>query len=74
MQPSLSGPIPVSYTHLDVYKRQKDNWEVMSQKTKKELIDEKVLIAKLEHNQNWKRNIAGVFKKLGIINENREGN
>ena len=52
----------------------KDNWEVMSQKTKKELIDEKVLIAKLEHNQNWKRNIAGVFKKLGIINENREGN
>lgn len=51
----------------------KDNWEVMSQKTKKELIDEKVLIAKLEHNQNWKRNIAGVFKKLGIINEKREG-
>jgi len=46
---------------------------VMSQKTKKELIDEKVLIAKLEHNQNWKRNIAGVFKKLGIINEKREG-
>ena len=51
----------------------KDNWEVMSQKTKKELIDEKVLIAKLEHNQNWERNIAGVFKKLGIINEKREG-
>ena len=51
----------------------KANWEVMSQKTKKELTDEKVLIAKLDHNQNWKRNIAGVFKKIGIINGNGGG-
>ena len=52
----------------------KDNWEVMSQKTKKELTDEKVLIAKLDHRRDWKTNIASVFKKLEIIKENREGN
>lgn len=42
----------------------KDNWEEMSQKTKKMLIDEKILIAKIDHTKNWKENIACILKKL----------
>lgn len=44
----------------------KDNWEEMSQKTKKELIDEKRLVGKIDHTQNWKKNVASMFNKLGI--------
>lgn len=36
----------------------------MSQKTKKMLIDEKILIAKIDHTKNWKENIACILKKL----------
>lgn len=44
----------------------KDNWEEMSQKTKKELIDEKQLIGKIDHTEKWKQNVAVMFKELGI--------
>lgn len=49
---------------------QKNNWEEMSQKTKKELIDEKRIIGKIDHTKNWKKNIANMFKNLEIIKKN----
>ena len=48
----------------------KNNWEEMSQKTKKELIDEKRIIGKIDHTKNWKKNIANMFKNLEIIKKN----
>lgn len=42
----------------------KENWEVLSQKTKKELFDENIVIEKLVHNAKWRWNIANVIKKL----------
>ena len=42
----------------------KENWEIWSQKTKKELLDENVVIEKLVHTANWKWNIARTIKKL----------
>lgn len=44
----------------------KDNWEELSQRTKRELIDEKKLVGKIDHTEKWKKNIARIFKKLGI--------
>ena len=44
----------------------KENWEELSQKTKKELIDEKKLVEKIDHTAIWKTKIANTFKKLGI--------
>lgn len=44
----------------------KDNWEELSQKTKRELIDEKKLIGKIDHTAKWKENVARIFKELGI--------
>lgn len=49
---------------------QKNNWEEMSQKTKKELNDEKRIIGKIDHTKNWKKNIANMFKNLEIIKKN----
>ena len=44
----------------------KDNWEELSQRTKRELIDEKKLVEKIDHTEKWKKNIARIFKNLGI--------
>lgn len=44
----------------------KDNWEELSQRTKRELFDEKKVVAKIDHTEKWKQNVAGIFKKLGI--------
>lgn len=44
----------------------KDNWEELSQKTKRELFDEKKVVEKIDHTEKWKQNIARIFKKLGI--------
>ena len=44
----------------------KENWEFWSQKSKKELFDENVVIEKLIHKENWKWKIFSVMKKLGI--------
>ena len=49
---------------------QKNNWEEMSQKTKKELNDEKRIIGKIDHTKNWKKNIANMFENLEIIKKN----
>ena len=43
----------------------KDNWEKLSQKTKKELIDEKQLIAKINHTEKWEKDIESMLKKNG---------
>ena len=43
---------------------------VQIQKTKKELIDEKRIIGKIDHTKNWKKNIANMFKNLEIIKKN----
>lgn len=44
----------------------KENWEILSQKTKKELFKEDKVIAKLDHTEKWQQNITSVFNKLGI--------
>jgi len=44
----------------------KDNWEELSQMTKRELIDEKKLVGKINHTEKWKKNLAEIFKNLGI--------
>lgn len=44
----------------------KDNWEELSQKTKRELFDERKVVEKIDHTEKWKQNIARIFKKLGI--------
>ena len=48
----------------------KDNWEKLSQKTKKELIDEKQLIAKINHTEKWEKDIESMLKKMGVQKEN----
>ncbi len=45
---------------------EKENWEIMSQKTKKELLDNKCVISKLIHTKEWINNINKIFVKLGI--------
>lgn len=42
----------------------KENWEILSQKNKKELFDEKHVIEKIIHKENWKRQIRITIKKL----------
>lgn len=42
----------------------KENWEVLSQKTKQELQDEEVVIAKLIHNKHWSYSIRRKMKEL----------
>lgn len=44
----------------------KENWEILSQKTKKELFDEGHVIKKLDHTKNWKDNIRTIFATLNI--------
>lgn len=43
----------------------KENWEEMSQKTKKELINKNIVIEKIDHTKNWKESIDILFKELG---------
>lgn len=47
----------------------KDNWEKLSQKTKKELMDEKQLIAKINHTEKWEKDIESMLKKMGVKKE-----
>lgn len=42
----------------------KNNWEQLSQKTKKELLDSKQVIYKIVHTEKWNREIRQVLKKL----------
>ncbi len=44
----------------------KENWEELSQKTKRELLDGKRLLGKIDHTEKWKQNVENTFKKLGI--------
>lgn len=40
-----------------------DNWEVSSQKTKKELFDEKCIMAKIIHTEHWEKNLRARMKE-----------
>lgn len=42
----------------------KDNWELLSQKTKKELLDNKQVLNKIIHNEKWEREIRQVIRNL----------
>lgn len=44
----------------------KENWEILSQKTKKELFDEGYVIKKIDHTKSWKYNIKTIFKRFNI--------
>lgn len=44
----------------------KENWEILSQKTKKELLDDNFVIKKVVHTENWEHNIYRNFNKLNI--------
>lgn len=45
----------------------RENWEELSQKTKRLLFDEDKVIDKVVHNKKWKQNITQVFDKLGVF-------
>ena len=42
----------------------KENWELLSQKTKRALLDENVVIEKIVHSKYWKGNIRRIIKDL----------
>ena len=42
----------------------KENWESLSQRTKQELLDEDLVVAKIIHTSDWKYQIRRVIKKL----------
>ena len=42
------------------------NWEVLSQKTKQELIDEKMVVEKIVHTANWEDTVRRSFERLKI--------
>lgn len=42
----------------------KDNWEQLSQRTKKELLDSKLVINKIIHNEKWRMGIRQILSKL----------
>lgn len=44
----------------------KENWEILSQKTKKELFDENKVIGKIDHTAKWKQNVSDKFRMLLI--------
>lgn len=44
----------------------KEEWEILSQKTKKELLDENKVIAKMEHTGKWQQNVRNKFETLGM--------
>lgn len=43
-----------------------NNWEVLSQKTKKELFDEGYVIKKIDHTKSWEDTIRTIFASLNI--------
>lgn len=47
----------------------KENWELLSQKTKQELIDAKVVVEKIVHRENWDYTINNTFNRLHIFKE-----
>lgn len=43
-----------------------NNWEILSQKTKKELFDEGYVIKKIDHTKSWEDTIRTIFASLNI--------
>ena len=48
-----------------------ENWEELSQKTKKELLDEGKVVDKIVHTSKWKQKIDERFKNLEITQVNQ---
>lgn len=44
----------------------KENWEILSQRTKQELIDSRVVVSKIIHTEKWENILHGTFDRLGI--------
>lgn len=42
----------------------KEGWEILSQKTKRQLLAENKVIKKIEHTAKWQENISCIFKEL----------
>lgn len=42
----------------------KENWEILSQRTKQELTDQKVVVEKIIHTENWSNTIRKSLQKL----------
>lgn len=42
----------------------KENWEILSQRTKQELLYEDLVVAKIIHTANWKYELRNVIRKL----------
>ena len=45
----------------------KENWEILSQKTKKELFDENKVIGKIDHTAKWKQTVSDKFRMLEVV-------
>lgn len=45
----------------------KENWEILSQKTKKELFAENKVVGKVDHTAKWEQNIRSKFREYGIV-------
>ena len=45
----------------------KENWEILSQKTKKELFYENKVIGKIDHTAKWKQNVSDKFRMLEVV-------
>lgn len=44
----------------------KENWEILSQRTKKELLDDNKVVSKIEHTAKWQQNVGNILSELGI--------
>lgn len=45
----------------------KENWEILSQKTKQELLDDNKVVKKLIHNQKWKKEFSNEISNYSIV-------
>ena len=52
------------YFEYKIWHIPKENWEILSQKTKKELFDENKVIGKIDHTAKWKQNVSDKFRML----------
>ncbi len=41
----------------------RDNWEILSQKTKKELFDEEKVVAKISHTEKWSQKVRTILTR-----------
>lgn len=51
----------------------KENWELLSQKTKRELTDQQLVVEKIIHTEKWSRTISNTLQKLENQTNTLEG-